>query len=164
MWTRGHRTWLSLWAQIVHCPFVCMIIGVYQSQWVWMFPIPGCVISVWNTWQQFGNNAVCRTLNEYNVYHHIFFPRCLLSSAAYTISIYIHLKPVKYASSWRRYLIMPVVWQEGKLSLKFKFTTLVLLEMIQIFLRSGKKRTIRVLLGSAEILNQCVFLFFFNLD
>lgn len=59
---------------------------------------------------------------------------------------------------------MLVVWQEGKLSLKFKFTTLVLLEMIQIFLRSGKKRTIRVLLGSAEILNQCVFLIFFNLD
>lgn len=97
MWTRGHRTQLSLWPQRVNCPLVFMSIGVHQSQWVWMFPIPGCAISVWNTCWQFRNNTVCKTVNEYNVYHHMVFPKCLLSSAAYKISICIHLKPVEYA-------------------------------------------------------------------
>lgn len=68
------------------------------------------------------------------------FPKCLLSSAAYKISICIHLKPVKYASSWS-YLIMLIVWQEGKFPLKLQFTTLVLLETIFFIWKVGRKKT-----------------------
>lgn len=89
VWTKGYSNWLHLRLQRIICSYTG--VGTHWSQWAWTFPSSGCSISVWSICQQLKNNAVCKIVNECNVYQLTAVlsspPKCLLSSAAYKISI-----------------------------------------------------------------------------